>query len=272
MQKRILKRIRFIGCLIVCVSIFGVNMGEAQPKASLERQTLLAYEKSVQSFENSIQSRVSGEKPFLWIRSQDAESLNRVRRGETLIFKVDRKDEVPKGILHAWGVSAFFQGAKADDVLSLLLDYDRQKNVYPSVIDSRIIAKNGDTVQGFLKFKYKKAISVVLNTEHQARFSRLNQGRYFIRVASTRIAEVADFGKTEERELPVGEDHGFMWRLNTYWFIEPQSDGVFVECQSLTLSRSIPFGLSWLIRPFISSIPRDSLKELVEGTRKALQK
>jgi hypothetical protein len=189
-----------------------------------------------------------------------------------LIFKGDRKDEVPKGILHAWGVSAFFQGAKADDILNLLLDYDRHKNVYPSVIDSKVVSKNGDTVQGFLKFKYKKALTVVLNTEHQARLSRLNQGRYFIRVASTRIAEVADFGKPDERELPVGEDHGFMWRLNTYWFIEPQPDGVFVECQSLTLTRGIPFGLSWLIRPFINGIPRDSLKELVEGTRKALQK
>lgn len=251
------------------VTILGVAAGEAQPKASLERPTLQAYEKYVRNFENSIQPRLSGEKAFLWISGQNAESQKRIRDGDILIFKGDQGD-VPKGILHAWGVSAFFKGAQVNNVLQLLLDYDRHKYVYPSVIDSRIISKTGDTVQGFLRFKYKKALTVVLNTEHQARLFRLNQGRYFIRVASTKIAEVANFGKPDERELPVGEDSGFLWRLNTYWFIETQPDGVFVECQSLTLTRSIPFGLGWLIRPFIDSIPRDSLKELVEGTRKAL--
>jgi hypothetical protein len=124
--------------------------------------------------------------------------------------------------------------------------------------------------RGYLKFKYKKAITVVLNTQHQAETAGLARGRYFIRVHSTRIAEVVDSGKPDEHELPVGKDSGFMWRLNTYWFLEPQPDGVFIECQSLTLSRALPFGLSWLIKPFVQSIPRDSLKELMEGTRKAL--
>ena len=272
MQKRIRKQACFIGCLSVCITFLCVTGSKAQPKTSLERPTLLAYEKYVRNYENSIQSRLSGEKAFLWINSQNAESQNRVRRGEIIIFKGDQKADIPKGILHAWGVSAFFRGVKANDVLSLLLDYDRHKYVYPSVIDSKTISKTGDIVQGFLKFKYDKALTVVLNTEHQARLSRVNQGRYFIQVASTRIAEVDNFGKPDERELPIGEDSGFLWRLNTYWFIEPKPDGVLVECQSLTLTRSIPFGLSWLIRPFINGIPRDSLEELVEGTRKALLK
>jgi hypothetical protein len=244
----------------------------ARPKTTLEPQTIKAYEEYVRNFEGDLRSAVSGKKPFLWIRDQNPDMRDRVLREEILIFKSAENVPLPKGILHVWGVSAFIRGAKAEDVISLLLDYDRHKDIYPSVMDSKLLEANGDTVRGYLRFKYKKVLTVVLNTEHQAVLSRLDRGRFFISVRSTRIAEVADPGKPHERELPPGKDSGFLWRLNTYWFVEPQKEGAVIECQSLTLTRSIPFGLNWLIRPFVTSIPRDSLQELVEGTRNALRK
>ena len=250
--------------------VLTATAANAQPKVTLDQKTLKAFEEYVAKFERNIDAAVSGEKPFLWIDSQDSDSRRRVRQGEILIFKGDKNIKVPKGIIHVWGVSIFLAETKTEDVIKLLLDYDHHKNVYPSVIDSKLLENDGDTVRGYLKFKYKKALTAILNTEHQAKVTRLDKGRYFIRVRSTRIAEVVDNDKPEERELPIGEDSGFMWRLNTYWFVEPHADGVFLECQSLTLSRSLPFLLSWIIKPFVNSIPRDSLKELVEGTRNAL--
>lgn len=258
--------------LIIAVAFFSVAGANGQPKTTLEKKTLDAFEEYVKKFEQKMNDMVSGAKPFLWIDTQDADSRDRARRGEVLIFKSDENVDVPKGIIHVWGVSAFVGGAKAEAAVKLLLDYNRHKNVYPSVIDSRILSKDGDTVKGYLRFKYKKAITVVLNSEHLAKLTKLSQGRYFISVHSTRFAEVDDFGTPVERELPEGKDSGFIWRLNSYWFLEQKKDGVFLECQSLTLSRSIPLGLGWLIGPFVDGIPRDSLKEVVEGTRKALRK
>lgn len=270
------KKISSYGCsffcsLIVCALIsLGAN-ASAQPKTRLESKTLEAYEKFVLDFEKDIDAMVLGNKPFLWIHDQDSQAQNRAHRGEALIFKSHENIDAPKGIIHIWGVSVFLADVKAEEVIELLLDYDRHKDIYPSVIDSKLLEKNGDTVTGYLKFKYKKVLTAVLNTTHQAELVRLNKGRYFIRVHSMRIAEVENDGEPDERELPVGKDSGFMWRLNTYWFVDPQPDGVFIECQSLTLSRSLPFVLGWLVKPFVNSIPRDSLQELVEGTRKALQ-
>jgi len=40
--------------------------------------------------------------------------------------------------------------------------------------------------------------------------------------------------------------------------------------QSITLSRDIPFGFSWLIGPFVTSIPRESLTFTMDKARKAL--
>jgi hypothetical protein len=240
----------------------------AQPKTDLEQRTLQAFEEYVRQFEKSIHAAVSGERPFLWIESQDPDIRDQAREGEILVYKPDENADVPEGIVHVWGVSAFIAGVGAEDVVNLLLDYDRHKNVYPSVIDSKLLEKNGNTVKGFLKFKYKKVITVVLDTEHEAELTRLERGRYYIGVHSTRIAQVEDYGEPDEHELPVGEDSGFMWRLNTYWFVEPRKEGVFLECRSLTLTRSVPFGLGWVVGPFVESIPKDSLKELVENTRR----
>jgi hypothetical protein len=260
-----------LGSLIVCWALMPATAASAQPKTNLKQKTLSAFEEYAGQFEKNIKAMVSGEKPFLWIQSQDPDSLNRIRRGEILIFKSGENVGVPDGIIHVWGVSAFVAGAEAQDALKLLLDYNRHKNIYPSVIDSRVLEKNGDTVRGYLKFRYKKALTVVLNTEHLAKLTALSQGRYFIQVQSTRIAQVVDDGKPDAHELPVGKDSGFMWRLNTYWFLEQVQDGILMECQSLTLTRSIPFGLGWIIKPFVESIPRDSLEELVGGTRSALR-
>ncbi|MBN2241681.1 MAG: hypothetical protein JW793_03245 [Acidobacteria bacterium] len=256
---------RPVGCsLFLCV----LSAANAQPKTELKQETVRAFEQYAGEFEKNIDAAVRGRKPFLWILDQDPDKLKSARSGEILIFKPDRNVDVPDGMIHVWGVSAFIDGVKAEDAAGLLIDYDRHKNVYPSVIDSKLIGKNGDTVRGSLQFKYKKVLTVVLNTEHEAESTALDEGRHFIRVRSSRIAQVEDYEKPEEHELPPGRDSGFMWRLNTYWFLEPHRDGVLLECRSLTLTRRIPFGLSWIVGPFVESIPRDSLKELVEGTRR----
>ena len=262
----------FFWAFILHLPAFIATAAYAQPKTNLEPQTLKAYEKFVLEFEKGIHAMISGGKPFLWIESQASDKQDRVRRGEILIFKGHQNVDIPRGMIHVWGVSFFVAGATADDAAKLLLDYGRHKDLYPSVIDSKLMGKEGDSIRGNLKFEYKKVLTVVLNTDHQAELTRLDEGRTFICVRSTRIAEVADSGKPEEHELPVGKDSGFMWRLQTYWFLEPQPDGVSIECRSLTLTRSIPTGLGWLIKPFVESIPRDSLIELAEGTQKALRK
>jgi hypothetical protein len=86
-----------------------------------------------------------------------------------------------------------------------------------------------------------------------------------VRSYSTRIAEVTDPDTPEEREKLVGHDSGFLWRFNNYCSIEERTEGAYVQCESISLSRGIPTGLGWLIGPFVSSIPRDSL-EFTLGT------
>ena len=73
------------------------------------------------------------------------------------------------------------------------------------------------------------------------------------------------------RPLPPGTGHGFAWRANTYWLLAPRSEGVYLECRIITLSRDVPAALAWAIKPMITSVPRETLRNTLEATIRALR-
>ena len=64
--------------------------------------------------------------------------------------------------------------------------------------------------------------------------------------------------------------YGLARRLSLTGFVGNDGDGVFVECEAVSLTRDIPAGLGWLIGPFIESIPRESLEFTLQATRRAV--
>ena len=103
-------------------------------------------------------------------------------------------------------------------------------------------------------------------------FTRRDADRVSSTIRSTRIAEVENPGTAAERELTIGRDGGYLWRLNSYWRFLERDGGTYIECESLTLTRSIPLGFGWLIGPFVTSIPRETLTMTLEATRRTLLK
>jgi hypothetical protein len=43
------------------------------------------------------------------------------------------------------------------------------------------------------------------------------------------------------------------------------------ECRTISLSRGIPSGMGWMIKPFIQNVPRESLTSTLRNTRKAVE-
>ena len=219
---------------------------------------------------------------FLWIdtlsAAQQQARRDSLRRGELIIEKQTTLDggseiDVPDGLVHHWLGLGFVPGATIDQALALLQDYNAHGQIYrPVVARSRLIARNGDTFKFYLRFFMKKVITVVVNSEHEARFTRPAPDRAEGRIHSTRIAEVEDPDTPDERELPVGHDGGYLWRLNTYWRLLTRDGGVYLQCESVSLTRGIPMGLGWAVGPFVTSIPRESLTFTLETTRNRLAK
>jgi hypothetical protein len=64
---------------------------------------------------------------------------------------------------------------------------------------------------------------------------------------------------------------GYLWRFNTYCWLDERPEGVYEQCESMSLTRDVPFGLGWLIKPFITIIPREALEFTLTGVRTALR-
>jgi hypothetical protein len=266
-----------------CVAItFIVVRGESREvrAAELQPRTLAAFEQYVTVTEARMAAEVQGADRFIFLdtlpSARRSASRDALHRGELLIEQLATEEagkrlEAPGGLVHHWLGLVFVPGGTVDQAVGLLQDYDRHAKIYaPAVARSKLLARDGDTFRIYLRFFMKKVISVVLNSEHEARFTRPAKDRAFSRIVSTRIAEVEDPDTPQEREKPIGNDGGYLWRLNTYWRFFERDGGVYVQCESISLTRGIPAGFGWLIGPFVTSIPRESLAFTLETTRRVL--
>jgi hypothetical protein len=233
--------------------------------AKLEPETAEAFRTYIERTERALDSRPD----FLWCDAA------RAKAGELVVSPTGKSPEikVPRGLIHDWVGCAFIPGATLSQTLAMVQNYDRHKDVYkPEVIDSRLRSRDGNDYRIFLRLLKKKVITVVLNTEHDVRYFPVSATRARSRSYTTKIAEVENAGKRDERELPPGSGHGFLWNLDSYWRFAERDGGVYIECQAVSLTRDVPAGLGWLIEPIIRNLPRESLANTLKATRSALEK
>jgi hypothetical protein len=76
----------------------------------------------------------------------------------------------------------------------------------------------------------------------------------------------------QERPISPKDNHGFLWRLNSYWRFYQADGGVYIQCSAISLTRDVPADLGWLAAPFIENVPRESLNFTLTATREALLK
>jgi hypothetical protein len=204
------------------------------------------------------------------------EAYAQVRQGRIYIrhFRAEEQDkliDIPHGLTHHWLGIVFIPEVTLAKTLAELQDYADQPNKYaPTVRRAKILEHNGNEFKNYRQYYYKQLVTVVINAEFEDVYDALNASRATIQSYSTRIAEVADLNQPAEHELPVGNDHGYVWRYYNYFHIEEKDGGVYVQVESVALSRTVPAAFAWLVNPLIQSIPRDVLTDLLSQTRKAV--
>ncbi len=236
-------------------------------QVELKKETVDAFDSYIRTTEGRIQGQIQ-EGRFLWVDGAP-ERKQRVRAGQVISEPLTGKgdSDVPGGLVHDWMGAVFIPGVTLARTLRLVEDYDNHKRIYqPEVVDSKLLSRDGYDYKIFMRLLKKKILTVVLNTYHDVHYTQLDQGRWYSRSYTTRIAEVDG-----TRELPPGQDHGFLWRLNSYWRFEEREGGVYVECEAVSLTRNVPLGLGWLVNPIIRSLPQESLANTLRETRDALQ-
>jgi hypothetical protein len=245
----------------------------------LKPETVRAFDRYVEVSEQRMSGELSSGR-FLRVddlppQLRDSDYA-RLKKGEVVIERLNTLDQghaisVPGGLVHHWVGTVFIPGTTLARILAFLENYDEQYKFYaPEVQQSRVLARDGNRFRVFLRLRRTKVVTVILNTEYDVRYVALASDRAASYSYSRRIAEVENAGKPNEAEKPVGDDDGFLWRLDSFWRFAERDGGVYLQLEAISLTRDIPAGLGWLVGPFVTSIPKESLEFTLTRTREAL--
>jgi hypothetical protein len=232
--------------------------------AELKQETLDAWDRYLHAADAHMQERAKGQ--FLWIDASP-ERLGRVHAGDVVVSPMSRGPEaVPSGLIHHWIGAAFIPGARIDDVVGVIRDYDRYTEYYkPPVIDARTLSRKAEEDR-FSVVVVDKAMFMkrALDSDYQSRFVQVDGRRWYSVAETTRVQELAD-----RRRIPEGEGSGYIWRLCTIARYEERDGGVYIETEAMALSRPIPIMLHWMVDPIVRRVSRSSLTMSLEQTRDA---
>ena len=238
----------------------------------LKPQTVEAFDRYIAATEAKMQPRWSGEH-FLWF-DDSPEIHARLLAGAIAAQPIQGNGVVtlPGGLIQDWIGAVFVPKSTLEETLRVVQDYPQHIEMYkPDVAEIKVLSHSGsDYVIHTRIVKSKFFISDVLDVENEIHYVTLDPKRVYSRSASRRVVEIGNPGKNNEHELPVGHDRGLMWRINGYWFFAESDGGVFITCESITLTREIPFLMSKMLSPILHELPAEALKNSLEQTRKAI--
>jgi hypothetical protein len=247
--------------------------------AELKPETIAAYKHYLQITEANVDAELARGEPYLWIDTlpppSRAADYAELRKGNLVIERLETLEHgktisIPGGLVHHWIGTVFIPGATLAQTLDFMEDYDHKQDYFhPDIQRSKILRRDGDDFLVNLRFYKKKVITTVIDTDHQVHYHLVDATHAWSRSHTTRIQEVENSGEATERLEPQGHDRGFLWSMDTYWRFQEKDGGTYVECQSLSLTRDIPTGLGWMVAPFVTSVPRESLTFTLVTARSA---
>jgi hypothetical protein len=237
----------------------------------LKSSTLQRFNEYAAKVESQLERRWSGHAPFLEVDANRSER-DGVMHGDFAIRSATGDDPlaVRDGLIHDWVGTVYIPKATPAGVLTVLQDFNRHKRIYPDVIDSRLLNRTGDTLEGYWRLEQKHVLTVDFDVYQKVRYQQVAPEKWVCRAYTRQVSEVEHAGEPGEHRFPDGEGHGYLWRLYAYWSIEPAGNGTLAECRTISLSRDVPVMLGFLIKPFLQQMPRESLAATLRSTRAAV--
>jgi hypothetical protein len=236
----------------------------------LKPPTLAAFEKYVKLTEARMAGEVNGTSPFLWVdrqpESQRTPLYARLKRGEVLAHRLQTREgdaeiDVNDGMIHHWVGTILLPGATIEKVMAFVQDYGNYSKYFaPTIVRSRVISQTKNRFEVAMRTSTKKVITVTIDADYVIDYRPLGEGRVYTRSEARNFFEVAKPGTPQERRTPAEQGEGYLWRLNNYCSFQARPEGVYEQCESISLTRDIPWYLSFIVTPFVTSVPRETLE------------
>jgi hypothetical protein len=187
------------------------------------------------------------------------------------VIPVNEKFSVPDGEIHHWWGTVLVPHVKLGELLVFLKDYDRHAGKFSDVISSRLLSQEGNHFTFFFGLmRAKSFVTAYYHTVQEAFYYSIDSKHAWSKSVATRIVELENPGTPKEKELPVGEDRGYLWRLASWWRLLETDQGVVVEIESASLSRDIPVFVEYIpgVSSYIRATPKESMESILLSIRK----
>jgi len=164
--------------------------------------------------------------------------------------------KIAGAMIYDWVGTVFIPGAAVERTVRMLQDYDHRARYFPEMISSaRLLCRTDEDRFGFaMRLKEPS----VIDTENDVVWERIDARHWRCRSYSTKVTE-------------VGKQHGYLYRLNSYWRFAELPRGVYVEGHTITLSGE--FGSLMRTLGSLAGInPEKSLRKTLASMRETMQK
>jgi hypothetical protein len=234
------------GLLACCVTLHASLL----PTLRLDGACIKVFNDYIEQFENSVLApfAASGR---LWIDSDAKKSA--FDSGKPVVEPRENQDVANgSGSIHHYSGALRVNRATIAQLRRIMQDYPN----YPRYFRPDVTAGAGeiqpDSTPQDEHFHTKLQLTestlwlqVVFDTVYDTHYRRIAPDRWTSRSGSLRIREMIDPKNPSAGFYPEGNDHGFLWKTNTYWFARERGGGLDLEADSITLSRSNVPGFGW---------------------------
>jgi len=240
--------------------------------ATLTQETKAAWEAYLEAANAAMQARLQPGAHFLWLDDEPGRA-DKIRKGLQIApVGPNIPKKVPSGLIHDWLGVGFVPNVKIEDILRIVRDYDRYKEIYrPGVIDSISHGTDGMKDLFSMRLVNKSVVAkTALDTDCEASYFRVDDRHWYSVSNTTHIQEVDKFGTPEQRTLPEDQGTGLIWRLSSITRLEERDGGVYAELEAIALSRDIPAAFRLVVTPIVRRVSRDSLATSLHQTKLAV--
>jgi hypothetical protein len=266
---------------IVAVVLAAALAGSSGLAFELKPATLASFDRYVRLTEARMAGEIDAASPFLWIDRQPEKDrgklLQRLGRGEVPVERLQTRDgtaeiKVSNGLIHHWIGTVLLPGVTLDRAIAFVQEYDRYPDRFaPMVQRARVLThRDNHYLVAMRTFTKKMMVSVSIDADYAIDYRAVGAARVWTKSVATNLAQVHSAGAPDEHAEPGDQASGYLWRLNNYCSFEQRPEGTYEQCESISLTRDVPFGLGLIIKPFISGLPREAIEFTLGQVRAGL--
>jgi hypothetical protein len=233
--------------LVIAVGCFTIPLAAQAPQLKPET------ERDFVCYVQSAEARMDAQATFLLADSNSVlnEQLVRGQQVHTIPANGPNPHTIAGGQLYDWMGLVFIPGGNLDRMIGMLQDYDHRTQYFPEILSaSRLMCHTGEN---HFRFTMRLKEPAVLDVESDVVWEHMDPHRWRCRSYSTSVKE-------------VGKEHGYALRLYSYWRFAEVEKGVYVQAETITLSREFS-GFTRALGSMIGINPEKTLKRTLASMR-----